>query len=116
MDNRKDKARNSNVISIARTRALHTRRTEAYEAQLGEIREFIDGLDLWFQSKALNLAMEGPWKEWSDEQPHGSMVAFDEEALGDCGDPLVLMLLGLYERVFELIRAIDKREGLPRGG
>ncbi len=67
----------------------------------------LDEFDIWVQTSALNLAMMGPWKEWGDSKVMDSMVRFDPEALGDCGDPYVKMLVGLYEQILELRLAIE---------
>ncbi len=98
-----------NVVDIARARAANAGRTEAYRKELKELLEMLDQFDLMVQSSALNLAMTGPWKEWGDAQPVESLVGFDPEELGDCGDPYIKMLVGLYEQILELRLAIEGR-------
>jgi len=96
-----------NVIDIARAREANANSSEAYRKELQDILVMLDEFDIMVQSSALNLAMTGPWKEWSDAQVVDSMVRFDPQALGDCGDPYVKMLVDLYEGILELRLAIE---------
>jgi hypothetical protein len=96
-----------NVVDIAHARTAIESRSEAYRKELQEMLVMLDEFDIWVQSSALNLAMTGPWKEWSDAQVVDSMVRFDPEALEDCGDPYVKMLVDLYEGILELRLAIE---------
>ena len=38
---------------------------------------------------ALNLACNGVWRAWSDAQPIGAMVNFEDRDLANCGDSRV---------------------------
>ncbi len=96
-----------NVINIARAREENANRSEAYRKELQELLVMLDQFDLMVQTSALNLAMTGPWKEWGDAQPVESLVGFDPEELGDCGDPYIKMLVRLYEQILELRLAIE---------
>ena len=98
-----------NVFDIARARTNSEIRNIAYNSILADIRPFIDEIDIWCQTSALDLAMNGVWREFIQNQPKGSLRGFDPEELGDCGDPLVVMLVNLYEQLLELRLAIDER-------
>lgn len=55
----------------------------------------------------LNLAMLGPWKQWSDEQPVGACLPFDSmEALKETGDPRLTTMYSLYENIQHVLHTI----------
>lgn len=99
-----------NVFDIARARADCAGRNADYNRILADIRPFIDEIDTWCQMSALDLALAGVWREWSREQPEDFQLGFDPVELGDCGDPLIVMLVRLYEQLLALRLAIDERK------
>ncbi|GHT20229.1 hypothetical protein AGMMS4957_06500 [Bacteroidia bacterium] len=50
----------------------------------------------------VNLATEGKWRQWSEEQPIGTTFTFTEEALRDTGDENVDLLCELVCKIIEI--------------
>ncbi len=68
----------------------------------GEYQRQVDGLIKYLNEtagevfdRAVYLALEGTWREWSDDQAAGSEVRFTAEMLRECGDSNVAALAGL---------------------
>lgn len=96
------------VVDIAKARAAREYCIVSYWKQLEEIRDYLAELKEWCQVSTFNLDMSGPWKEWGDEQPIGAMVEFDEDALRECGDPIVKCILDLCSMAEVLGNEIDE--------
>lgn len=56
---------------------------------------------------AVEYAMAVPWKQWSDEQPVGSVLHVDDERLASTGDPVVLELLALLHAAQETVEHLE---------
>ena len=65
------------VIDLKRRREAHA----AYQEQLTLAGDSLRAMAEELFSLAINLACSGQWKEWSDAQPAGAVMSFDEMSL-----------------------------------
>jgi hypothetical protein len=59
----------------------------------------------------VNLAMLGPWSEWSEEQQVGAVSVISPEALAGSGDPRVATLTGALVAMRHAIEELDTDAG-----
>ena len=54
----------------------------------------------------VNLAMRGPWREWSEAQAVGTLSHVGCDALADCGDPTIVELNAALRRMREALATV----------
>lgn len=85
---------------------------ESYsEAYMQALKEALAGLEQFEQylfSRSVDILMAGKWKQWSDEQPVGTVFNFRDKEMREAGDRVVDELLDLKDLVRERRRKIGK--------
>ncbi len=84
-----------------------------YNETLSEIHTWFDNLDEDIFNYCVQLAVFGKWKEWSDKQPVGSQVLFDDDMLREAGDSNIEMLLQLSDHIIDVRRKLKRKPGIP---
>ena len=74
-----------------------------YNKQLGEIENYLGDVIDELRNRAVNLAMVGPWQSYNKDQPEGTRIHIDDEALSDCGDKRVEWMVSLIEMIQDFI-------------
>jgi hypothetical protein len=77
-----------------------------YRELLGETLQRLDAAADMLMEDLVNLAMHGPWREWSEAQQVGAISHVDGNALADCGDPLIVELNGALRRMREAVETV----------
>jgi hypothetical protein len=77
-----------------------------YRELLGETLQRLDAAADVLMEYLVNLAMHGPWREWSEAQQVGAISHVDGNALADCGDPLIVELNGALRRMREAVETV----------
>ena len=78
------------------------RLTEAYSATLSGVIDKLENFEIELNELIVGLAVSGKWKEWSDQQPIGTIFEFTEEMLKDTGDINVDAIAGLKDEVMRI--------------
>jgi hypothetical protein len=76
---------------------------------LGEFYDKIEG-------HMINLAVRDKWKEWNDTMKEGDVFNFSEEMLADTGDKNIDDLFNLFEKTYNIIETISKRNKIEFEG
>lgn len=85
-----------------------------YSDLLAETLQRLDAAADMLMEDLVNLAMHGPWREWSDAQQTGAIANISEEALADCGDPRIVELaltIGRMREALETVRGTSGSQG-----
>ncbi|GIV33480.1 MAG: hypothetical protein KatS3mg031_1015 [Chitinophagales bacterium] len=61
---------------------------------------------------AVNLSVTGKWKAWSEQQPEGTVFAFNTESLKSSGDKNVILICNLIEEVDNVKTDLESKKGL----
>jgi hypothetical protein len=72
-----------------------------YQEKLAEVIESLNDIEGEINNCMIQLATSGKWKQWSDEQPIGTVFQFTEEMLLNTGDKNVDALVELIYKVIE---------------
>ncbi|TNF37941.1 MAG: hypothetical protein EP329_01790 [Deltaproteobacteria bacterium] len=72
----------ANVVDLDARR----KRAEAYDKRLRELVDLIADFRSDLEGAAFNLALAGPWREWDESVPAGTVITLSWQALGDTGD------------------------------
>jgi hypothetical protein len=91
-----------NVVSLQAKLAAN----EAYGEAIAEAASAVEQCAQTLFGQAVEVAMSGPWKEWSDAQPIGAVLHIDGERLASTNDPVVLELLTLSSQALEAVERI----------
>ena len=79
----------------------HTR----YKQSILETKEYLDEFQDELYSCMINIATNGKWKKWSDEQEEGTEFDFTYEMISNTGDKNVDLLVEIYDSI---LNAIEK--------
>lgn len=104
MSQRADRTEGGGVVDLAERR----RARDAYEQNLAELRRRLHALDEYLFDAAVQLAMLGPWREWSEAQPEGAVVELDGDALLASGDPHVAAVVRLHQALEPLLELLGE--------
>jgi hypothetical protein len=86
--------------------AAKTATDRVYRDLLAETLQRLDAAADMLMEDLVNLAMHGPWREWSDAQQTGAVANIGEEALADCGDPRIVELTQALRKLREASEAV----------
>jgi ElaB/YqjD/DUF883 family membrane-anchored ribosome-binding protein len=81
-----------------------------YQQALTTAVDFLVEADNIIDSYMVALATEGKWKQWSDEQPEGSVFTFTEEMLRNTGDENVDTLCELRDKLYDVLGKLRKNQ------
>lgn len=68
-------------------------------------------------SLMLNLAVNGPWKDWNDNIPENEVVEFDPEMFTEIDDTRIRLLKEVYDKLImakEELQKLNTAAGLQR--
>ncbi len=85
------------------------RNFEEYNKILAAIITKLKGLDGYILDSCLKLALSGEWKQWSDEQPVGTIFSFNEAMLRKTNDENINTLLHLADYIAALQRELKPK-------
>lgn len=78
-------------------------RREKYEELREEYVASLEETSRDLYDKAINLAMNGAWASWDEEQPIGTRLEFTPEMLFDCPDTRVRRIMALWETIMNVL-------------
>ncbi|HSV97544.1 MAG TPA: hypothetical protein VLM75_11510 [Spirochaetota bacterium] len=81
---------------------------ESYRAAPGCILGELASMSSDLQAACFMLAVRGPWRDWDKTVPAGTTINIDDEMLKDSGDKTISALMGLKERIDELLEGFDE--------
>ncbi len=96
------------IIGIAAAHELH-KASELYQAQLDEAVETLEATAEALFTNAVNLAVNGPWRDWDKSQPVGAKMEFTLKALADTKDGRLTMLVNAIAQLRELAGALQQK-------
>lgn len=73
----------------------YRRADQRYRDAIEEVRSVLAETSECLHETAINLAVNGPWREWEEQQPVGSQFFFDDQMLLESGDANVAVLVRL---------------------
>lgn len=101
------KATATNVIPLARAlKALAAQ--ERYREQLEEAVDHLEQCAEELFTDAVNLAANGPWREWDAEQAIGTQAEITMEALADTKDAKLTMVVNMIAQLRSLAETLKK--------
>ena len=93
------------LTGVQSTKVINLLEHTQYKKSILETAECLDKFQSELISYIIDIATKGKWKEWSDEQPYGTVFIFTPEMLNDTGDKNVDLLVEIYESI---LNAIEK--------
>lgn len=97
----------SNVIDLEQR--AHVARLHR-EHLTGTLQRLTGAADTLMED-VVNLAMLGPWSEWSEEQQVGAVSVISPEALSGSGDPRIAKLTGALVAMRQAIEELETDPG-----
>ena len=82
----------------------------AYERSVAEAEELIEEMTDDLFTAAVNIAMNGPWREWNESVPEGTEVELNSEMLKDSGDDRVVAIIDLMYQAERISFRFPKAE------
>lgn len=92
--------------NLAETTHRYLRR-ERYRAAIAEVDNILGDLYFELQEVIGEVAVEGSFKEWADQQ--GAVLMLDELDMDEADDPIVKALVELQEHVDEVLQHLPRR-------
>ena len=89
------KQRSAKVIDLKKHAAAGKRYQERLAQSIQRLDEAADAL--W--DDVVNLTMTGPWREWNEQQPVGSVASFGPKEIMESGDPRIAALVRLCDQI-----------------
>ena len=74
-----------------------------YQDRLAETLQRLDSAADVLMEDLVNLAMVGPWCDWSEEQQVGAVSNINTQAMMESGDDKIVMLTSLLRHVQETV-------------
>lgn len=93
----------SNIIDLEQRAQV----ARLYREHLSETLQRLGTAADTLMEDVVNLAMLGPWSEWSEEQQLGAVSVISPEALAESGDPRVAQLTCALVAMRQAIEAIE---------
>ena len=93
------------IISIESYRRADQRYRDAVE----EVRSVLAETSQYVHGAAIDLAVNGPWREWDEQQPVGSDFFFSDQMLLESGDANVAVLVRLSVLLEQALDLIESR-------
>jgi hypothetical protein len=90
------------IIDLAAKHAAGRVYRQLLAGTLGRLEAAADMLE----EDLVNLAMRGPWRNWSEAQQMGAVANINDEALAECGDANVVALNQALRRLREVVVAV----------
>ena len=96
-----------NVIDFA----AHASSGQKYQGRLAETLQRLDSAADALMEDLVNLAMLGPWRDWSDEQQAGAVSHIDTQALMESGDDKIVLLTSLLRHMHDTVHELQRMKG-----
>ena len=88
------------------TKIINLFENTRYKQSILKTKEYLDEFQYELYSCMINIATNGKWKKWSNEQEEGTEFDFTYEMLSNTGDNNVDLLLELYENISDTIERL----------
>lgn len=98
------------VIDLGKAKAALTKQATAharYAEAVVRTRAMLESFAQRIATAGIDLATAGPWREWSDAQPVGTVFQFGPDQIADCGDKHAAALVDLSDRVGEILAGLE---------
>lgn len=79
-----------------------------YQNQLNKVIKKLNDIEDELKSLAVNTAITGKWKDWSDNIEIGETFVFTEEMLKNTGDKNVDQIVSLIDNLMKVKESIIK--------
>ena len=93
------------IINIDSYRSADQR----YRETVSEMRSVLAETSEYLHGAAIDLAVNGPWREWDEQQPVGSDFFFSDQMLLESGDANVALLVRLSVLLEQALDLIESR-------
>ena len=84
------------------TRIVQLKDYVQYHEKLEKTMELVDDISEKVYESLIDLACLNKWKEWSDEQPIGTIFEFTKDMLRNTGDNNIDILWELLDKISEV--------------
>lgn len=74
-----------------------------YEQAHAATMEQLEEVSADLIQSAIDLAVAGVWRDWDKDMPEGSVFEFDPEMLLECGDPVVVGVMRVWETLQDVL-------------
>jgi hypothetical protein len=76
---------------------------EVYRRELEKTLKQMEEFSGFLHNQSVQLAMNGPWKEWSDRQAIGSSIYIDRAMMMNTGDHTITAIMVLHGHLCDVL-------------